>query len=460
MKSNKILSLVLVIILTLSILIVGCSQKQKPTADTGQSNQKQEDKNTDNDSAKKDEKVELRIAWWGSQDRHDRTMKVIDMFKEANKNIEIEPEFAGWDGYWEKIASQAAANNMPDIMQHDQQYLKQYVLKNLLVNLDPYVESKIIDLTNVDESSLIEGRINDHLYAINLGNNSLTIAYDPELFKKAGVDDPTPDWTWEDYKDKTKTIKDKLGIYGGGSIAGGYYHGLIHYLLQHGYSIYSEDITKLGYTDDKLFEDFFTIELELVKAGALPPSEVRIEIKSVEDNLIVKQKAAMAEIHSNQLIAMAKAAERPLKLALLPKSKDQTRNGQYIKASQFFAVTSSSKNPEIAAKFIDFFTNDVEANKILMAERGVPISSKVREALLPSLDENQKEAFNFIDLVIKNSISISSDYRIPPDPPGAPEVDQLLKNLEEQMLFDKITPQEAAKKFRQEATAILEKAAK
>ena len=30
------------------------------------------------------EKIELRIAWWGGQARHDKTVQVIEMFEKAN----------------------------------------------------------------------------------------------------------------------------------------------------------------------------------------------------------------------------------------------------------------------------------------------------------------------------------------------------------------------------------------
>src|SRR4029453_8654278 len=33
------------------------------------------------------EPVALRFAWWGSQDRHDRTIKVIQLFQQRNPNV-------------------------------------------------------------------------------------------------------------------------------------------------------------------------------------------------------------------------------------------------------------------------------------------------------------------------------------------------------------------------------------
>ena len=52
--------------------------------------------------------VELRVAWWGSQDRHNRTIKAIELFQKKYPNIKVTYEFAGWGDYWTKMTTQAA----------------------------------------------------------------------------------------------------------------------------------------------------------------------------------------------------------------------------------------------------------------------------------------------------------------------------------------------------------------
>ena len=72
----------------------------------------------------------------------------------------------------------------------------------------------------------------------------------------------------------------------------------------------------------------------------------------------------------------------------------------------FFSITSQAKEPDAAAMFIDFFTNDVAANEILFAERGVPVSSEIRDALKPELGKAQLEMFEFLDRVVADSSPI------------------------------------------------------
>lgn len=172
---------------------------------------------------------------------------------------------------------------------------------------------------------------------------------------------------------------------------------------------------------------------------------------SVEDQLIASQKAAEAYVWSNQVVAISKAAgDRPLELHLLPQTPDGP-SGNYLKPSMFFSVTSQCKNPEAAVQFINWFTNSVDANKILLAERGVPISSEVREALKPLLQPAQQAAFDYVNLVEKHSSPIP-----PPDPAGASDViDSAYTPIIDQMLYGRISPEDAAKQFRQRANEIL-----
>jgi len=58
--------------------------------------------------------------------------------------------------------------------------------------------------------------------------------------------------------------------------------------------------------------------------------------------------------------------------------------------------------------------------------------------------------FDYIDWVADNSTQMD-----PPDPVGAPEVTAVLRELYDLLLFGKITPEQAAKDFRERANAIL-----
>jgi len=106
--------------------------------------------------------------------------------------------------------------------------------------------------------------------------------------------------------------------------------------------------------------------------------------------------------------------------------------------------------------FIDFFTNNVDANKVLMAERGVPVSSEVRAALEPLLDAPQKMMFDYI-ASIESSVS-------PIPPPDAPGHADLINNVYwplviDPFMFGQQSAEDAVRILREEANIVLAAAA-
>jgi len=404
------------------------------------------------------EDITLRFAWYGAQTRTDRTLKVIKLFEEKYPNVKIIPEFKSWGEYWKILAIQGAGNNLPDLMQQSQQYLSLYGEKDLLLNLDPYVKDNRLDYTyagSESEATISSGRRNNKLIGACVATDTdAAYIYDPELFKKAGVEEPTPDWTWEDYTEKAKKIHAALGIYADDTYTMGA-EGLTleFYLNQHGKHLYDESGKKLGYEDDSLFVDFYTRLADLVKEGVNSPPEVSSEVFGVNENqLIVNKKSAMLGFSSCQVVLLTAAAGRPLSLMISPNAKDQVQYGTTIAPALYLSVAKNSKYPEWAVKFIDFFMNDLEANKILSVERGVPISSKIREGIRPYLSDAEKVLFDYIDVAVKHSSSYETIF-----PTGHAEVRALLKTIYEKILYGELTPEKAAKEFREKANNILQK---
>ena len=102
--------------------------------------------------ASAEEKTTLRVLWWGSQTRHDKTMAAIAKFEEKYPDIKIDAEFTSWGEYWSKVATQVAGNQLPDVIQMDYMYLIQYANAGVLADLKPFFDSGAIDVSDVAES--------------------------------------------------------------------------------------------------------------------------------------------------------------------------------------------------------------------------------------------------------------------------------------------------------------------
>jgi len=78
------------------------------SADGGNAGESSGSSSGSSDSGSKaPEPVTLRMAWWGSQPRHDYTLQVIEMYQQKYPHVKIEPEYASFDDYWKKLAPQA-----------------------------------------------------------------------------------------------------------------------------------------------------------------------------------------------------------------------------------------------------------------------------------------------------------------------------------------------------------------
>jgi len=414
--------------------------------------------NTNTGAAGGGAEVNMQVAWWGSQNRHDRTIKVLNMFMEENPNVKLTWEFAAFNDYWTRLTTQAAGGNLPCLIQHDYQYIGEWVKRNQLMPLDEYVANGTINTADVDPGYLEGGRLgpDNKLYAISLGTNTQSLLLDTQMWEEAGVALPERDWTWKDFEQAITQLHEKTGKYGmSTSLTDNQVFKL--WVKQRGGTLYNAEGTALGYEDDQIFVDYMNMLKGWMDKGLIPTREFEVSQGEVgiEDNIFVRQEAAIGYMHSNQIVAVSSAnGGRPL--AALPFPKQEGANpepGNYLKPSQFWSITANcpKEQADVAAQIINMFTNDLEANDILAAERGVPISSKVQEYLKPKVDPAQQQAFDLLAYVEQHHSELDA-----PDPPNSRQVIQeAYTPLMDQILYGLLSPEEGAKQFREQANALL-----
>jgi multiple sugar transport system substrate-binding protein len=160
----------------------------------------------------------------------------------------------------------------------------------------------------------------------------------------------------------------------------------------------------------------------------------------------------MAWVYSNQFVALSEAAGRPLKLISLPRRTSDGPLSQTIMSSQMFCLAKNSKQKEAAAQFLNFFANSIEANEILQGERGVPIMRHVREALAADLSPVEQTIYQYL-----TDLGREAATEILLDSPVQAQIRDVYIRLAEEVVFDRTTPEDAAKAFRAEAQGILDR---
>lgn len=443
---KKFLSLTLCVML-LVLSVASCGGSSNANADASAAPAQSE-------SAEKPSEAKLTFSWWGNQVRNERTQQVLDLYSSQNPGITFDPQFAPWADYWTKTATSAAGHNLPDIIQMDYSYLEQYVANDLLVDLKPYVASGDLDVSNVNEDILNSGSVNDGLFAIPIGVNTATLAYNKTLLDGAGIE--VKDYmNMDEFMALCKEIYEKTGY----KTNFGYNIGVSHieFLLRADGNTFI-DGNKLGVDSPRDLDKFFSYYEKGIKEGWMLPAEVfaEISIGSMEQDPMLygsstENMSWCSLVWTNLMTALQASAPEGVEIGMATWPTDNVDKSYYLKPSQFLSVTVDSKNPAESAKVLDYFTNSVDCNNILLAERGVPVSEVVATEISANLDEGNQKSIKFINEVVAPRSSAIS----PPTGEGSGEVTALLNKLQEQLCYGQITATEASDTLFTEGNKIL-----
>jgi multiple sugar transport system substrate-binding protein len=392
----------------------------------------------------------LRMFWWGSKERADRTNTVNRLYEAGHSGVGITGENLGWPDYWPRLATQTAGRNAPDLIQMDYRYIVEYARRGALLPLDEYMPS-ILKIDDFGGPSIDCGRVDGKLYGINLGNNSTAFVYDAEAVKQLGVEIPSWDWSWTQWADWSLAVAQKKPGYWGMQDAGGVEPSLDCWTRQRGKSLYTAE-GRLGF-DVKDAEDWFGFWHGLRQKGAVPPADVQaLDKNAPESSMLALGKAAAISTNSNQLVAHQALVKSKLDMTLQPSGGPGAKPGQYLKPSMLWSVSARSTVAEQAVRVINYYVTDPEAGKALGVERGVPASKALRDVVGPTLDAQNKIALDYIAFITD---------KVGPLPPSAPkgagEISFLLKRVNEQVGFEQASPADGAKQFVDEANSILDR---
>lgn len=414
MKHKKWLTIAMAAALTFSLTACG-GNNENAAGKAGETGDKKE--------------IKLRAMWWGSQTRHDATLKAIELYEELNPNVKIESEYSGWDGYWDKLATLSAARNMPDIYQMDAAYLGDYATRNQMVDWDG------ADLSKIDPQLLETGTIDGKQVALPAGRNSYGIVYNKALFAQYGIEEPKENWTWEDYFKMTRDARSKLpdGVYLSRDLSSAEleYRGFQHAKGKGPFYIDN----KLNLDKDSWLE-WSGIWADLRKEGMVAPAEQTISDVEFDTqfDLFAKETVLMKAIHSAQIPAYDNLLPGKLGVSPLPSGVEP---GSWLKSTFYWSIATGSKQEEESKKFVLWLLNDPEAGKVLKTERGTPVNDEVMAAIEPGMTDSDKLGQQMLEKISKNSQPFTVQ------PAGYTDFARDMTNTFQSLIFNKTTPEKA-----------------
>ncbi|CAM3845041.1 sugar ABC transporter substrate-binding protein [Cohnella lubricantis] len=396
------------------------------------------------------EQVELRISWWGDQARADLTNKAIELFEQKNPNIKLTGEFAPFDGYFDKLNTQLASDTAPDIFFLGGNVID-YANKDVLLDLGPYVGNEL-KLDDMDPTMIEYGTVNGKLIHVSVGANARGIIVNKTMFDKAGIPVPQDGWTWDDYARISKEISDKLGD--------GYYgtynfttDGMDIYLKQNGKQLYDMANNKLGFEEADILP-WFQYWDNTAKAGGVVPIELQVSNPPDDTgkSLLLTGKVAMTLLPSNNLVTFQGLTQDEFTMVQLPRGPKGT--GVVFESSQGISGFAKTKHPNEVAKFIDFIINDPDAAKALGNNRGVPVTSANRAALVAEASPADKIVYDYTSRVSEQTKK--EPFAISYNPPGNAEFIKLSDNTVQEIGFGKASVEKAVQGFYEGTVKIFE----
>jgi multiple sugar transport system substrate-binding protein len=359
--------------------------------------------------------VTLRFSWWGSDSRAKLTTEAINAFTAKYPNIKVQTDYAAYAPYWQKIATETAGGNAPDVIQMDYRYLSEYGKRKALLDLDK--QSAVLPLTGLEPALAGTGKIDGKTVAVPFGQNTVSIAVDTTALEGLGLALPKIT-NWTDFANWAKEVNTKSGGKVHGVSDMGYAEDIFElYLLQNGKSLYGAD-GKFGFTEADVTA-FWTLWQDMVKSGAATTAEISNQYDGTTAKSALVQGKSTAEFIFDNTLGGTQAATKN-KLALVGFPTNGSSSGMYYKPTMLLSATAQSKHPKEAAQLIDFLVNSEEAGKVLKVDRGLPANTAVRTAVVPGLTDASA-------VVVKYEESVKANLAKTPAAP--PKGDGEVKNL-------------------------------
>jgi len=326
-----------------------------------------------------DEKVTLDLAFWGNDVRADLYDTAIAAFNEEYPNITVNTSFLDFPSFWEKRQTEAAGGGLPDVMQFDYSYLRQYSENGLLLDLTPYL-GNIIDTEPLAQNILDIGVVGDETTGIPTSTNAWGLYTNPKLLESVGVDD-FAGGSWEDYDAWMKEVTDAASAKGTELWGGTDWTGRIqNFEVQQrakGEDLFTED-GEPNFTEDDL--KAFWEQGDSIRTDGTVIGQQRLEEVyplSGFDSALTASELTWDNFGAGYLGNLG-TDYTELGLVAPPVTEDGAKD-LYLKPSMLHSISAKTEHPEAAATLVNFLVNSPESGAAFGTNRGLPASTTALE---------------------------------------------------------------------------------
>lgn len=218
--------------------------------------------------------------WHGYTDAEaDSLNALLDEWNADNPDIQIDPLFVNNDKALQKLTVALQGEEPPDITYQYGSSLPQLAAAPGLVDLTDWVEQPEVDWEDFIPGARTAATFEGKVLGIPALIDNLALVYNKTLFDDAGLDYPTADWTWDDFRAAAEALTDpQIKQFGFSYPMDASEDTVWHYdplLWQNGGSILTEDQTQAAFNSAEGVE-----ALELLTGMAVDDESVFLDIQN------------------------------------------------------------------------------------------------------------------------------------------------------------------------------------
>ncbi len=315
--------------------------------------------------------VNMRFSWWGGDQRHEATLKVIEMYEALNPGVHIEGEYGGFDGYLEKMITQMAGNAAPDIMQIDYAYLQPFW--GQMDNFVDFSKQSIVDMSGFPQGLLAGvSAPGGELIGLPTGLNFSIVYANKKLADAAGIE--LKQMSWDELIENARKLKayDSEAYLAVGSVN--------RYIFEpYMFNITGQPLVNADYTlgfDYEAARQAFEFVQKCYAEGVLIPLEDTVATGTYgpyqSPEWLGEKVMMILDFSSGEAAAKSSFPEGQVVAIPSPGNHEAQNTGIVLRPTNMLAVNAKSPNVEEALKFVDFFFNNVDAIDTLGLVRSVP----------------------------------------------------------------------------------------
>ncbi|MBR1863992.1 MAG: carbohydrate ABC transporter substrate-binding protein [Ruminococcus sp.] len=314
---------------------------------------------------------EISFSWWGGDDRNERTLMGLAVFKEQY-GITVRPEYSEFEGFKKKMDSQLISGNEADVMQLNYDWLYQYSPDGEGF-YDLSLLSAVVDLSTYPEGSLECGTINGKLIAVPYSFNAQTFIYNRTMYERYGLELPR---TWDDLFDAAKVMVPD-GVHPMAMTEKNIWLCSCAYFEQTTGRKLFDGTDRLDLSADD-YEILIGFACDLLDKGV-----TRLGSQYDRQDLARGQVAGVLTWASDPGYFEKAAWENSFSIEIgdYLTTADPKLYGWYVKPTGVYAVSKDTKEPQAAGKLLNYLINSSDMAAMLEMSKGVPVSRSAMETL-------------------------------------------------------------------------------